>query len=328
MPESIASTGAPACVGSRAVFSLHPAVLRSVHPGSRPGAGGPTGGRNPGSGTGPHRCRDDESGSEFEGHRAAGVGYDTVDVPEASRRGIPVVYTPGAMAWAVAEHTLSLMLAAAKNLPHWRRVLLEGEWKDRYRRRNLDLRGATVGIVGYGRIGRQVRRLLAPFDCRVLVNGPNLTPGEMTDDGVEAVPLLELLGRSDIVTLHPPLNRETRGLINSENIGSFKPGSILVNLGRGALVESHDLLFEALETGRLQAVALDVFLDEPPDRSHPLFRHPGAVLTPHVGSATLGAQRGVLETVAGDMMAVLEGRRPTEDNLVNPEVLDRMRQEK
>jgi phosphoglycerate dehydrogenase-like enzyme len=258
----------------------------------------------------------------------AGVGYDTVDVPEASRRGIPVVYTPGAMAWAVAEHTLSLMLAAAKNLPHWRRVLLEGEWKDRYRRRNLDLQGATVGIVGYGRIGRQVRRLLAPFDCRVLVNGPNLTPGEMTDDGVEAVPLLELLGRSDIVTLHPPLNRETRGLINSENIGSFKPGSILVNLGRGALVESHDLLFEALETGRLQAVALDVFLDEPPDRSHPLFRHPGAVLTPHVGSATLGAQRGVLETVAGDMMAVLEGRRPTEDNLVNPEVLDRMRQEK
>ncbi len=251
----------------------------------------------------------------------AGVGYDTVDVTEASRRGVPVVYTPGAMARAVAEHTLSLMLAAAKNLPHWRRVLLEGEWKDRYGRRNLDLDGATVGIVGYGRIGTQVRRLLAPFDCRILVNGPNLAPDNMADHGVEAAPLLELLGRSDIVSLHAPLNRETRGLINSENIGSFKPGSILVNLGRGALVESHDLLYEALETGRLRAVALDVFLDEPPDRSHPLFRHPNAVLTPHVGSATLGAQRGVLETVAGDMMAVLEGRRPTEENLVNPGVL-------
>lgn len=248
----------------------------------------------------------------------AGVGYDTVDVAEASRRGVPVVYTPGAMARAVAEHTLSLMLAAAKNLPHWRDVLLEGEWKDRYGRRNLDLQGATVGIVGYGRIGRQVRRLLAPFECKVLVNSPNLAPDEMADHGVKAVPFPELLGRSDIVSLHPPLNRETRGLINSKNIGSFKPGSILVNLGRGALVESHDLLYEALETGRLRAVALDVFLDEPPDRSHPLFRHPSAVLTPHVGSATLGAQRGVLETVAGDMMAVLEGRRPTEDNLVNP----------
>ncbi len=248
----------------------------------------------------------------------AGVGYDTVDVPEASKRGVPVVYTPGAMARAVAEHTLALMLAAAKNLPHWRHVLLEGEWKDRYGRRNLDLQGATVGIVGYGRIGRQVRRLLEPFDCKVLVNGPNLTPGETANDGVQAVPLLELVGSSDIVTLHPPLNRETRGLINSENIGCFKPGSILVNLGRGALVESHDLLYDALEAGRLRAVALDVFLEEPPDRSHPLFLHPGAVLTPHVGSATLGAQRGVLETVAGDMMAVLEGRRPTEDNLVNP----------
>ena len=248
----------------------------------------------------------------------AGVGYDTVDVAEASKRGVPVVYTPGAMARAVAEHTLSLMLASAKNLPHWRQVLLEGEWRDRYRRRNLDLQGATVGIVGYGRIGRQVRRLLAPFDCRILVNGPNLEPGEMADHGVEAVPLLDLLARSDIVSLHPPLNRETRALINSENIGSFKQGSILVNLGRGALVESHDLLYEALETGRLRAVALDVFLDEPPDRSHPLFRHPNAVLTPHVGSATLGAQRGVLETVAGDMMAVLQGRRPTEGNLVNP----------
>ncbi len=248
----------------------------------------------------------------------AGVGYDTVDVAEASRRGVPVVYTPGAMARAVAEHTLALMLAAAKNLSHWRRVLLEGEWKDRYGRRNLDLQGAAVGIVGYGRIGRQVRRLLAPFGCRVLVNGPNLAPDEMADDGVEAVPLHELLGRSDIVSLHAPLNRETRGLINTENIGSFKQGSILVNLGRGALIENHDLLYEALMTGRLQAVALDVFLDEPPDRSHPLFQHPGAVLTPHVGSATLGAQRGVLETVAGDMMAVLEGRRPTADNLVNP----------
>ena len=248
----------------------------------------------------------------------AGVGYDTVDVTEASGRGVPVVYTPGAMARAVAEHTLALMLAAAKNLPHWRVVLLEGEWSDRYRRRNLDLQGAIVGIVGYGRIGRQVRRLLAPFDCKVLVNGPNLAPGAVADDGVEAVPLLELLGRSDIVTLHAPLTRETRGLINPENMGSFKQGSILVNLGRGALVESHDLLHEALETGRLQAVALDVFHNEPPDRSHPLFRHPGAVLTPHVGSATLGAQRGVLETVAGDMMAVLEGRPPTADNLVNP----------
>ena len=251
----------------------------------------------------------------------AGVGYDTVDVKEASRRGVPVVYTPGAMARAVAEHTLALMLAAAKNLPHWRHVLLEGEWKDRYGRRNLDLKGATVGIVGYGRIGREVRRLLVPFDCRVLVNSPNLTPGEWADEGVEAVPLPDLLGSSDIVTLHPPLNRETRGLVNSENIGSFKQGSILVNLGRGALVESHDLLYDALETGRLRAVALDVFLDEPPDRSHPLFQHPNAVLTPHVGSATLGAQRGVLETVAGDMMAVLEGRRPTGDNLVNPGVL-------
>ena len=252
----------------------------------------------------------------------SGVGYDTVDIQTASHRKIPVVYTPGAMARAVAEHTLTLMLAAAKNLHHWQRVLLQGEWKERYGKPNLDLEGSTVGIVGFGRIGRQLRKLLRPFGARILAYDPYLVIRDFGDRDVESVSLSKLLETSDIVTLHTPLNKETRGLINSENIESFKQGSILVNVGRGDLVQSHTLLYQALETGRLQAVALDVFVDEPPDSSHPLFHHPRAILTPHVGSATLLAQRQVIETVAQCIMTVLSGSRPSEQNLVNAEILD------
>ena len=252
----------------------------------------------------------------------SGVGYDTVDIAAATRRRIPVVYTPGAMSRVVAEHTLALIMGAAKNLMGWHRVVLEGEWEERYQNPNLDLEGSVVGIVGFGRIGREVWHLLKPFGVQALVHDPYVAAADYSDGGVRFVSLEELLNGSDLVTLHAPSNDETQNLIHRGNIDQFKQGAILVNAARGALIESHDLLYQALENGRLRCVALDVFVSEPPDRSHPLFRHPGTVLTAHVGSSTPGSQNRIVETVVADMKAVLGGHQPRPENLVNPEIYE------
>jgi phosphoglycerate dehydrogenase-like enzyme len=249
-----------------------------------------------------------------------GVGYDSVSIPDATARGIPVLYTPGAMTRAVAEQTLAFMLAAAKRLNFWRESLAAGNWSARYTARSWDLEASTVGIIGYGRIGRQVRRLCRPFAMQVLADDPYINHAAFADDEVEFVGLDELLSRANIVTLHVPLTDETRGMINAANLTLVQAGSILINTARGSVVESLDLLHSALESGRLDAVALDVFPEEPPDLGHPLFQHPRAILTGHVCARTPLAQRRILETMLADVKAVLEGRRPDFANVVNPEV--------
>lgn len=251
----------------------------------------------------------------------SGVGYDTVDIRAASERGIPVVYTPGAMSRAVAEHAVALILAAAKNLHGWHHIVLHGEWQKRYGSPALDLKGATVGIVGFGRIGREVWDLLRPFDMRVLVYDPFIDSSHLPSSELRLVPLDELLNNSDIVTLHAPLGETTKHLVNARSIEQFKQGAILVNTARGGLVENHDILYEALESGRLSYLALDVFVTEPPDLTHPLFKHPRALFTAHVASNTSGAQRRIMMSMIEDMKAVLEGRRPRLENVVNPDVL-------
>jgi D-3-phosphoglycerate dehydrogenase / 2-oxoglutarate reductase len=250
-----------------------------------------------------------------------GVGYDTVDVPAATRRGIPVIYTPGAMSRSVAEHTLGLILSAAKDFAGWHAGVLQGRWQERYSRLNDDLEGATVGIIGLGRIGRLVRSLLRPFQTCILVDDPYLNPDDFAAEDVRFVSLSEALSQSDIVTLHVPLNEETRGLISHRNIGEFKRGAALINTARGGVIESNQLIFEALELGILGYFAADVLEKEPPDLSDPLLRHPRALLTAHIASRTPLAQRRVLESLLLDLMSLLDGGRPREDNVVNAEVL-------
>ncbi len=251
-----------------------------------------------------------------------GAGYNTVDVEAASLRRIPVLYTPGAMSRAVAEHTVGLILAAAKDLLGWHQRVLKGAWQERYHRLNLDLEGATLGIVGLGSIGRQVWHLLQNFDLTVLVTDPYLEPSDFAQERLRSVPLTELLEHSDIVTLHAPLTDETRGLINAANIGNFKPGAILINTARGKLVESYDLLYSALESGRLGFVALDTMISEPPDLSHPLFHHPKVLFSGHTASRTSRAQERMFRTLGEDMKAVLQGKKPRRENVVNPQVID------
>jgi D-3-phosphoglycerate dehydrogenase len=251
----------------------------------------------------------------------SGVGYDTVSIEDATLRKIPVVYTPGAMSRAVAEHTVSFLLTSLKGLDGWKQSLRRGDWHIRYKRFGSDLRNKVIGIVGYGRIGKQVRSLLRPFDVRVLANDPYINHAQFADHQVEFVSFDELLNSSDIVSLHVPLTEETRGMINGQNISSFQPEAVLINTARGAVVESLDLLYEALETGQLAAVGIDVFPKEPPDTAHPLFGHPRAFLTPHVAARTPAAQNAIQMTMIGEIRRIFAGEAPNLENIVNPEVL-------
>lgn len=249
-----------------------------------------------------------------------GVGFDSVCIPDATARRIPVLYTPGAMTRAVAEQTLAFILAAAKKFSFWREALMSGDWNARYTTRSLDLEGATLGIIGYGRIGRQVRQLSRPFGMSVLADDPYIDHSLYRDDEVEFLDLEDLLSSASILTLHVPLTEETTGLINHENIRRIREGSILVNTARGPVIESLDLLVEELDSGRLLAVGIDVFPEEPPPADHPIFRHPRALVTGHVSARTPRAQKQILETMLEDTVAVLEGRMPRLVNVVNPKV--------
>lgn len=250
-----------------------------------------------------------------------GVGFDTVDIQAASNRRIPVIFTPGAMTESVAEHAVGLLLAVCKRHGFWRGRLLEGDWEARYRHYSLELGALVVGIVGFGRIGRQVRRLLRPFGCRVLACDPYLNPADFANEGVAFRTHEQLLSESNAVTYHVPLTAETRGMLHSGNIGALQHEAVLINTARGEIIESLDLLHQELESGRLLGVGLDVFPTEPADPAHPLLRHPAAVVTGHVAARSPEAQRRILETVLKELKTILAGFRPTPANVVNPETI-------
>ena len=241
-------------------------------------------------------------GSKLRVIGRSGVGVDRVDVAAAAARGVPVVVTPGANARAVAEGALTLILALAKRLPELERAVHERDWEARDRLEIGDLDGATLGLVGYGHIGRELGELARALGMRVLAHDPQVAEA--------ATPLETLFERSDVVSLHAPLTEETHGLVGPSLLARAKPGLLLVNTARGGLVTSLDDLLAALERGRLGGVGLDVFEEEPPDPSHPLFAHPRVVATPHALGQTVGAREQVFRTMAEGVAAVLRGERP------------------
>jgi D-3-phosphoglycerate dehydrogenase / 2-oxoglutarate reductase len=232
----------------------------------------------------------------------SGVGVDNVDVEAARARGIPVVVTPGANARAVAEGALTLALALLKRLPELGTAVRERDWDARDRLELRDAVGATLGVVGYGRIGRELADLARALGMHVLAHDP------IVDEA--ATPMNALFEGADVVSLHAPLTDETRGIVGPELLGRAKPGLVLVNTARGALVSSLDDLLAALESGRLSGVGLDVFDEEPPDPSHPLFAHPRVVATPHALGLTLGAREAVFRAMAEGVATVLRGETP------------------
>ena len=247
-----------------------------------------------------------------------GAGYDTVDITAASEHRIPVVRAPVG-GFAVAEGALALLLTLVKKLPLCDQVVKSGQWAKRYEMSSGDMAGRTLGIVGLGDIGARLARLVAPFEMHVLGHDPLVTAERGAELGVEMVGLEELLHQSDCISLHVPLNEQTRGLVNHERIGLMKRGAILVNTSRGGVVESLDVLADALEDGQLAAVGLDVFPVEPPDSSHRIFRDPRCICAPHLVGVSDMAMERICLTMARGMLAVLEGKRP--EFCVNPEVL-------
>ncbi|WP_284744685.1 hydroxyacid dehydrogenase [Amycolatopsis sp. RTGN1] len=241
-----------------------------------------------------------------------GVGVDRVDLEAASTRSVPVVVTPTAGTRAVAEGTLAFALHLLKKLGRHTTLVRDGRWAHRTRLTAYDLDGATVGLAGFGRIGRRVAELARCFGAEVIVFDPHLDAAE----GVTVTDLPRLLAAADVISLHAPLTPETRHLIGAAELALVKPGAVLVNCARGGLLDL-DAAHAALLDGRLAGVGLDVYDPEPP-ADHPLFHHPDVVLTPHIMGISARAWQRTCVDMATGMAAVLGGGRA--ENVANPEV--------
>lgn len=239
-----------------------------------------------------------------------GIGVDNVDLDAARDRGIPVCNVPAYCIDEVADHTLALLLAATRRLASNGRLVRAGGWGlavplDQMR----SLRGMTVGIVGFGRIGRAVADRLRGFGCRLLAADPNVPASEFAAHGASAVPLEVLLAESDAVTLHCPSMPATRHLINREAIARLKPGAILINVARGDVVETAALV-DALQDGRISAAGLDVVESEPPPAESPLRMLDGVLVTSHIASTSAQAVRTLRESAAAAIARSIRGEPP------------------
>ena len=245
------------------------------------------------------------------------AGYDRLDVDALKRAGIPVADNGGANAPTVAEHAVMLMLAVLRRLPLHHGALQDGEWVGLREGLSLrELRGKQVGIVGFGRIGREVARIVNGFLASAVYADATPAPAQV-EAALDArrLPLDELLATSDIVTLHTPLTDATRGLVDAAALARMKAGAILVNTSRGPVVNEADLI-AALDTGHLAGAGLDVFATEPVGTGHALLNRPNVVTTPHVAGTTLDTWTRRLE-FAFENIARLE-RGEDALSVVNP----------
>lgn len=262
--------------------------------------------------------------AELLGHAAklkaiarAGVGVDNVDVKTASAKDIVVMNTPEGNTIATAEETFALMLALARHIPQAHGSMREGKW-DRKSYMGVELRGKTLGVVGFGRIGRAVAKRALAFEMDVIAYDPYIAPDVAADLGAELVSLDDIYRRADFITLHTVLNDETREMIRAENIAKMKAGIRIINAARGALINELDLA-EAIKAGRVAGAALDVYTQEPPPPDHPLVGLPGVIHTPHLAASTEEAQVAVAVEAAhliADGLLKGEWR-----NVVNADVL-------
>ncbi len=235
----------------------------------------------------------------------AGVGVDNVDLDAATRAGITVVNAPTGNTIAAAEHTLALLYGVARRTAAADASLRRGEW-ERSQFTGLELRGRTLGIVGLGKIGQAIAVRARAMEMVVIGVDPFVTAEQAANHGVELVDFETLLSRADVVTVHVPLTRATRGLIDAAAIARMRPGSIVLNVARGGIVDEAAVA-DALASGQLAGAGIDVFDAEPPTGS-PLLGAPNTLLTPHLGASTAEAQVLVAEEVAAQVLDVLEGR--------------------
>jgi len=250
-----------------------------------------------------------------------GIGVNNIDVDACTRRGIPVYVTPGANAQSVAELTIALLGAAARKVAWMDREIRAGRWSRA--EDGVQLAGRTLGLVGYGQVGRRVARVARAIGMEVRVFDPALLPpgaAESASDIIVAQSLAELLPVSQVLSLHVPLTPRTRGLIDATALALLPLGAILINTARGEIVHQPALV-EALASGRLFAAGLDTTADEPITPDSPLLALPNVVLTPHVGGSTPEALAAMARGAADNVIGFLAGEPPDPSMCVNPEVL-------
>jgi D-3-phosphoglycerate dehydrogenase len=260
-----------------------------------------------------------ERGQRLATISRTGAGFDNVDLAAATRRGAIVTSSIGANTQTVAEHALALILALAKQLPYLDRETRSGNFRSRFDYRPRDLRGATLGVIGFGRIGREVARACAAgLGMAVLVYDPFLQPRGEDRSWVAFCGLEDLLARADVVSIHVPLSDQTRGLLDAQRLARMKKGALLVNTSRGGLVDERALA-QALASGQLGGAGIDVFEQEPPEAGNPLLTAQRAILTPHAAALTRDCVVRMAVLAAQRVLDVLDGYLP--ENVANPEVL-------
>jgi D-3-phosphoglycerate dehydrogenase / 2-oxoglutarate reductase len=250
----------------------------------------------------------------------AGVGVDNVDLDYATERGIIVMNTPAGNTIATAEHTFALMLALARHVPEAYLSMREGRW-DRKLYEGTELRGKTLGVVGFGRIGKAVAARALAFEMTVVAADPFVDGDAMRELGVEKVELDDLYAQADYITLHTIITDETREMICASAFGKMKKGVRIVNAARGALINDEDLR-DALESGIVAGVAMDVYQVEPPPAEHPLVAHANVIHTPHLAASTVEAQVAVAVEAAELVIGAL--KRGEYANVVNRSVLEKL----
>jgi D-3-phosphoglycerate dehydrogenase len=258
----------------------------------------------------------------------AGVGIDNVDVPAASERGIIVVNAPFGNTNSAAEHTMAILLSLCRNVPEANCSLKAGKWQ-RAPFTGHELKHKTLGVIGLGKVGGRVALRARSFEMDVVVYDPYISEKRAIDFGTRLVDLDELVRISDVITVHTPLNDETRNLISAEHFGKMRQGVLIVNCARGGIINEKAML-DGLNSGRVAGAAFDVWSEEPPrdDILKQLIAHPHMIVTPHLGANTFEAQTNVAVDVSKEILNLLDGR-PVE-NAVNiprfdPDLMAQMR---
>lgn len=235
----------------------------------------------------------------------AGVGVDNIDLEAAKKHNVTVVNAPSSTTAAVAELAFGLLLAIAREIPRGDAGMKQGQWlKKEFE--GVELNGKTLGIIGYGRIGTEVGKRAAAFGMNVVIYDPNVLERELEHGNAEPVSLQDLCAWSDFISLHLPLNVQTRDLIGPLAFSQMKDGVRLVSTARGGIIDETALL-NALNSGKVAGAALDVFEKEPPGLTE-LVSHPRVIATPHIGAQTAEAQSRAAEDIANEVLAALQGK--------------------
>lgn len=251
-----------------------------------------------------------------------GVGYDSVDVEAMTRAGVLVANTPNAVPRPVATIALTFVLALAHRLMAKDRITRAGRWAERLEHMGTGLTGRTLGVVGAGRIGKELLRLSRVFDLKLLAADPYADTLELSYIGARQVPLAELMAQSDFVVITCLLNEETRGLVGARELALMKPGAFLINVARGPVVDEK-ALYQALAARRIAGAGLDVFEEEPTPADNPILRLDNVIVSPHALCWTDELFGNIARTAIGAVLAVHNGRRP--EFLVNPAALSHPR---